>query len=1114
MGKLGYSTLTLTDLTETLPVSLVLESNLSQNIQTKIGSLYTPDLSKDGEELIITPSLFIGTEEVETIPVKKSEEQDSNYIYYQTGDVGENGIEINYIDSSTKKDGIWVDNEGRLHYNKNLNRNITIEAYINNFKNEEHNYTIELVKTTNPINVLFLEEGNNNYNVVITTSGGREHFEEDNASPIELTATLYHGVTPITDNIEYLWDVVTDLDDDPLKNWSANTRSITVERALVKSVEVFNCTIKNKTTGLSYFSTKILRDFTDGYTNQLIADNTLILTPNNTSVRITNQVWHKTSIINNEENQTRFKYKWSVLKTNGEQVILEKETGKTLIVIIDDNTFPRENFSILGEVTIDDKVVTVNYADIKYQSVTYTVNISPKTIFVPATDSGIYRGEGGFIQKIKFQLLDDNKQPLAYDINDSGPTSLINNNDNSSIKITRKDSSIWDFDIEFTLDTSSSNNLWGNINSKTYEFTYEYLDNIFTEEFEVVKNYAGINGNPGYTVDLSNNFHAFFGGEGRADLDQETEIKFYAYYGDKGLTIKKISLIDNGEEISDGYEVAEGLYIKRKNTTDKNGERTYILYTAKSGDSFLTENGAISFYITVEDDVGIKTFYKPFQYIINFNGKSYFLQFNENSIIYGANANYNPNQVTATAYYRETNGVTQKYEKGRIRYTTDGINWKNGIGSVVVIMNNNLFVNNINFELYSSQDTSWDEKYLLDKETIPVLVSLEGTQIGGENLLPRTKDLALEEDLWKIDEIFSIEKDNDFSVISCNVTNTNSNYNIYSSKVSLKEEFFEKTFCFSFLIYSEDWNKLNNLLITAEGFKEIKDQDEEFETRECYNNFGFISQQTTNLFFEEDKVSNKWLKVYQFFNLSSSSFIQEKSSIENCEILRIVFTLEKSGQIKIKKPKLEIGNIPTDWSSAVNDFLFSAIAGLEGDNLKEILTNYLTKINNSNDRLTLTVGNTTITSLKELEEYLSTEIGVVKTELSDTKNEIINSHIETLKNQFNEITGTISQIKSYINLGYENDAKRTPYLLLGTEDEGINTTMKVTNEKMIFQVGGEKDFETTLSNQYLDTNRIRTRDGVYIGKTDYVNNSGTGYLVISTTEQGVGFKWMNVFSGG
>ena len=301
MGKLGYSTLTLTDLTQTLPVSLVLESNLSQNIQTKTGNLYTPYLSQDGKELIITPSLFIGTEEVKTIPVKESEEQDSNYIYYQTGDIGKDGVEINYADSSTEESGIWVDDEGKLHYKKNLDHNITIKAYISNFKNEKHNYTIELVKTTNPINILFLEEGDNNYNVVITAVGGREHFEEGSAAPIELTATLYHGITPIVDNIEYLWDVVTDSDDDPLKNWSANTQSITVERALVKSVEVFNCTIKNNATGLSYFSTKILRDFTDGYTNQLIADKSLILTPNNTTVTLTNQVWYQANIINEDK---------------------------------------------------------------------------------------------------------------------------------------------------------------------------------------------------------------------------------------------------------------------------------------------------------------------------------------------------------------------------------------------------------------------------------------------------------------------------------------------------------------------------------------------------------------------------------------------------------------------------------------------------------------------------------------------------------------------------------------------------------------------------------------------------------------------------------------------
>ena len=93
MGKLGYSTLTLTDLTETLPVSLVLESNLSRNIQTKIGNLYTPNFNEEGKELIITPSLFIGTEEI-SIPIKNSEEQDSNYIYYQTGELDENNLSL------------------------------------------------------------------------------------------------------------------------------------------------------------------------------------------------------------------------------------------------------------------------------------------------------------------------------------------------------------------------------------------------------------------------------------------------------------------------------------------------------------------------------------------------------------------------------------------------------------------------------------------------------------------------------------------------------------------------------------------------------------------------------------------------------------------------------------------------------------------------------------------------------------------------------------------------------------------------------------------------------------------------------------------------------------
>ena len=45
MGKLGYSSVTITDLTESIPVSLILEINKEKNIQTKAGTTYSPDFT-------------------------------------------------------------------------------------------------------------------------------------------------------------------------------------------------------------------------------------------------------------------------------------------------------------------------------------------------------------------------------------------------------------------------------------------------------------------------------------------------------------------------------------------------------------------------------------------------------------------------------------------------------------------------------------------------------------------------------------------------------------------------------------------------------------------------------------------------------------------------------------------------------------------------------------------------------------------------------------------------------------------------------------------------------------------------------------------------------------
>ena len=63
MGLLGYNTISLTDLTDALPASLTLSSTLNSNTQIREGEKYIPDFTE--EEMIITPSLFLGGTEID-----------------------------------------------------------------------------------------------------------------------------------------------------------------------------------------------------------------------------------------------------------------------------------------------------------------------------------------------------------------------------------------------------------------------------------------------------------------------------------------------------------------------------------------------------------------------------------------------------------------------------------------------------------------------------------------------------------------------------------------------------------------------------------------------------------------------------------------------------------------------------------------------------------------------------------------------------------------------------------------------------------------------------------------------------------------------------------------
>ena len=119
--------------------------------------------------------------------------------------------------------------------------------------------------------------------------------------------------------VSYKWDIMTDKDtpdteeDDGGFNspdFVSREKSITVTRDKVHNTEIFICNMSlTDGSGLTFTANKILRDFSDEYSNNLFASSSTILNPKKLSVEITNQVRWQTEIINGEAaNQNRFKY--------------------------------------------------------------------------------------------------------------------------------------------------------------------------------------------------------------------------------------------------------------------------------------------------------------------------------------------------------------------------------------------------------------------------------------------------------------------------------------------------------------------------------------------------------------------------------------------------------------------------------------------------------------------------------------------------------------------------------------------------------------------------------------------------------------------------------------
>lgn len=901
MGLLGYGSLTLTDLTDALPASLNLSSSLDTNIQIKEGTVYAPDFTKGG--VVITPSLFLGGDEVPS----------SKYV-----------DKITYmVDGKDEKPNAKDENDVLVCYKieDNLEANCSVSAKIADFTSDENiNYTA--IYSLNPINLILLEK-DAGYSAFIES--GREYFEEGDIEPITLTARLYSGINELSKGVSYQW---TDSDGTNL----GTSKSITVSRDQIGSMETFICEMTNSY-GTKFRVSKNLYDRTDVYQSAIISNGSTILTPQNTNITLTNQIWYQTNIINGASAQTNnFKYNWYCLSKDGNFTYEGKNDTREFTIDLskmkaDGKTpiFPKTNFVVYCETTIHGKVVVVSSLAIQYSPVNYTVSISPVAIFMPATSNGSYKGSAIFTKEITFQLLDDNKKPLPFNSSDVAPY-IPDTKKKPFTSIGVSSNETWDFTISLTynpsLDTNEDFKNMGD--SQDFTISYTYLGVQFEANFQCIKSVQGEDGEigaSGYTVSLSNEFWMLAGGEVSATPGQTTETDILVMEGATNLDVIGLKIGDN-EFDSTGKLTVNKILIEKEGSVNKK-----LKFTSNQG---LTTGGSLPIYITFKtlEDKEI-TMVKTFRYEINYKGDAYSLLCEPSSLVYTpASKSFNSNSVVLSPVCY-IGGVGDATAMSSNNYTITA-QVDNGTETVLSSLTYTTFDKtnqSITFRLYREKSTVPKREKLVDICTIPIIVSQEGIIVGGENLIPWTKKMPFENNKWK--EVGSVVHGESYGFATLDFSATGkeatvSNNHCETPKFPVQDTFIGKQMTFSADVYSTNWESA--LSHYSAGVQEfyfflhvVKGTTDLRYKMGAIHSTTFIDGLESND--TRVPIDGKWFTVYSTFTYPS-----DFEALTDGE-LYITAGTQLYGEVKIKKLKLELGNTPTAWSARDGDTSFEDVAG-------------------------------------------------------------------------------------------------------------------------------------------------------------------------------------------
>lgn len=1088
MGLLGKDSITITDITDVNPIRLDLAS--SQPIyQTKRASGYEPDYTSS--PLIITPSLYFGQEEV------NREKYIDKITFYINGAL--------VVNTGT----IYVENT-KLYIKENLNQNIKIEAVIENIIDERTK--VEYERVSESLSFYLLSYDSSGYTAFIDSDSGRYDFSASNSNPITLSAHLYLGSTELT-NVSYEWKRSSN----PSEIYG-NTKSITIARTNIYSHENFICSMTCE--GVSYVATCAIDDRTDLYTGAIISDAPLVMTPSFNSANLSCKIFKNGEEVNLDGANENFEYSWIYYKNETTEGFSIGSTKNIYIELGKEGNPPKDNFTLYCITTIDNKYTVVSFLPISY-SISYSPIITPKTIFIPSNADGSYKGTETEINKVlSFFLQGEDGIPIDADltpISISGLTSTV-----------VKENNKYSISFSLTLDSFKELDM-----SSMFEISYTYKGHQFNEEFYIVKSVQGEAGENGssYSLILSNDFHRFAGKEVYAVGDQKVSTNISFFKGDEEMPIEVIKIGSlEGENIK---TTPEYVTIGLQANVNQIGFSTGKEITFTTIDRALKDGGTLPVEIKVNLNGKEQVFATVFNYEINYEGNAYFLSFlNGTSVSYlPSKDSFTPDKIEFYAYYRKNgSGENILYTDGKVYVSIDG-GIKTKLSSTSAFYSypiSSSIKNSLTFYLYNSiaNDSSPEDAYLMDRETIPILTSLEGAEIGGDNLLKFSRTFEAAENRWTYKYGFSdeiaITKDNEFNVLNFNfaykdITSSDSPNNgscyVISPSFFIDEEVINKDLCFS--IYF----KINSSISEAK-----KSGNKIYFSLLGYSNSGSLIKESEPFSFldiriEDDNIleNGKWIRLYEVFKGN----ILQNSNIKYFKI-KICGLIDGNNtsthyNFYIKKPKLEIGNTPTAWCMASNDIILEGLnldsTNLGSGSIVDILQQHIANIkSNSNNINSLINGEinvsiknpngttSTFTKLNDLSEYLNTNINQI-IELQKDNNKVINNQSDTLV----LISDRLYKFENKITMGYDENNNRKPYLLFDAAggEENSSHTMKLTTQRLSFLYNNEEI--AYFGNDSMTIKKARVNQGIYLG------TPSSGYLLIKTTEQGCAFIWEDSF---